>query len=225
MRSPSPLASPSSLALHFLWIGSLAIALAVTAGCQRRTEVITGDLKDAFDRVDVGPDWSATGGEYGIVDGALDARKLRHHPIWLRKRLPHDVAIEFDARPASPDGDIRVILFGDGKSTNPESEGCQSTGYLLVFGGWKNHASVLCRGDETNGAYQRARTDWTVVEGRTYHYYITRKGGLIDWHIDGLQMAVWDDPHPLAGPGHDSFAFDGGQSEVLFDDLLISPIR
>ncbi|MEO7035359.1 MAG: hypothetical protein ABI548_15650 [Polyangiaceae bacterium] len=192
-------------------------------GCGEKLEPIVADFNENFERAGVGSTWRDSGGSYRIVSGELVASHARHHPIWLRRRLPRDISMEFDARTMSPDGDIRVVVFGDGKSANPEAEGCQSTGYELVFGGWKNHLSELCRGGQTDGGHQRARTDWPVVPGRTYHNYVTRKDGIIAWYIDGHEMMSWTDPEPLTGPGHDAFGFDGGETEVFFDNLVIGP--
>lgn len=211
--------------------GTALLLLLSAGGCRRHEaaapsplEAAPSPFKDAFERVELGADWHPTGGDYRVVNGELDAKRLGHHPIWLNRPMPQNVAIELDARPTSPDGDIRIVLFGDGHSTNPDRETCESSGYELVFGGWKNTLSVLCRGDQGGRGHERARADWPVVPGRTYHYYITRKDGVIDWYIDGIQMTAWQDKTPLQGPGHDRFAFDGGSAQVVFDNLEIGPL-
>jgi len=201
----------------------LTALLTVGVGCTEKLEPIVGEFTENFDRSAIGSSWRDSGGNYRIVNGELAATSPRHHPLWLRKQLPRDVAIEFDAHTASPDGDIRVTLFGDGKSTNPDDEGCQSTGYELVFGGRKNQLSELCRGRQASAGHQGARTDWPVVPDRPYHYYITRKGGEIAWYIGGHEMMTWTDPEPLTGKGHEAFGFDGGETEVFFDNLVIAP--
>src|SRR5262249_60210710 len=75
------------------------------------------------------------------------------HPAWLRKRLPHDVRIEFDCTSASPDGDLKVELFGDGETFQSDEavrkdEIYVASGYVLIFGGWRNSRSVLVRENE-----------------------------------------------------------------------------
>ena len=201
----------------------LAFSLLSSAGCRAKFEPIVSDLSETFDRSDIGPAWRDSGGKYRIVKGELSTQAAHHHPIWLERQLPTDISLEFDVRTTSQDADIRVLLFGDGKSTNPDAEGCQSSGYELVFGGWKNQLSVICRAGQTDGGHQRARSDWPVVPERTYHFYITRKDGVLSWYIDGHEMMSWSDPNPLSGTGHEAFAFDGGQSEVFFDNLVIGP--
>jgi len=202
---------------------SFASLLLSSAGCRPKLEPIVTDLSETFERSDVGPAWRDTGGKYRIVNGELSSKGAHHHPIWLQRQLPTDISLEFDVRTTSKDGDIRVVLFGDGKSTNPDAEGCNSSGYELVFGGWKNQLSVICRAGQTAGGHQSARSDWPVVPERTYHFYITRKDGVLSWYVDGHDMMSWSDPNPLSGPGHEAFAFDGGRTEVFFDNLVVGP--
>jgi hypothetical protein len=37
-------------------------------------------------------------------------------------------------------------------------------------------------------------------------------------------MLEWDDPDPLAGPGHEYFAFNDWDALVHFDNLVITPL-
>jgi hypothetical protein len=208
--------------VRLLLVG-LAITLAI--GCRRKApEPSVTEFTETFDRSELGSDWRDTGGHYRVEKGQLVASQARHHPLWLRRPLPPDAAIEFDAWTNSPQGDIRVVLYGDGESANPAGEGCQSTGYALVFGGWGNKLSVICRGADAQGGHVRARSDWPVVPGRQYHFYINRKGGVLSWSISGHEMMEWTDPAPLRGPGHTAFGFDGGDNEVIFDNLTITPL-
>ena len=38
----------------------------------------------------------------------------------------------------SPDGDIKLELYGDGESFDPDQGTYFPTGYVFVFGGWSN---------------------------------------------------------------------------------------
>jgi hypothetical protein len=201
----------------------LAFPVIALLGCRSSDPLITGTFSESFERADLGPDWRDTGGKLRLVDGRLAARGGHNHPVWLRKRLPRDVAIEFDANPTSEDGDIRITLFGDGKSANASDGSCGSSGYALIFGAMKNSMSEICREQQPANGHAKARADWKVVPGRTYHYYITRVGDTVDWYVDGLDMLAFHDPKPLAGPGHEYFAFDSWESEVFFDNLTIGP--
>jgi hypothetical protein len=223
-RSPVSLptsGAPRTFAVPF----AAALTVMVAMGCSRGEDPIVSEFTETFDRDEIGPGWRDSGGNFRIEKGELVARKARRHPLWLRKSLPPDVAIEFDAHTESERGNIRVILFGDGKSASSDPEGCGSTGYALVFGGWNNKLSVICRGEQADGGHTRARSDWPVVAGRPYHFYVTRKGGTLSWYVGGHTFLEWNDPSPLAGSGHTAFGFDGGEEEVFFDNLTITPLH
>ena len=59
--------------------------------------------------------------------------------------------------------------------------------------------------------------------GRSYHFTITRQGGLIDWKLDGAPFLAWTDPAPLSGSDHEFFAIDDWEADVCFDNLRIRP--
>ena len=208
------------VALMVATVGALA-----GGACRPKDDAgaITGLFSDAFDRAELGPMWRDTGDGARIVDGKLTVRNAYNHPTWLRKRLPRDVAIELDARSNSPAGDIKIELFGDGASFDPDRGGYVSTGYVLIFGGWHNSLSVICRNNEHDEGRKASRSDQPVQPGRSYHFTITRKGGAIDWRIDGAPFLSWTDPQPLGGPGHEYFAVNDWEAEVAFDNLAIHP--
>jgi hypothetical protein len=190
-------------------------------GCRLKDETITGRFSDTFDRTDLGPAWRDTGGDYRIANGKLVARNAHNHPAWLRKRLPRDVSIEIDAQSNSDEGDIKIEIFGDGDSFDPDRGSYVSTGYVLIFGGWHNSLSVICRKSEHDDGRKATRGDQRVEVGRTYHWAVTRKDGRIDWRIDGAPFLAWTDPSPLLGAGHEYMAVDDWEAEVLFDNLSI----
>jgi hypothetical protein len=217
------LPGPAAAALAALLVlGGTALG---PTGCRPKDELIMAEWRDTFDRTDLGPGWRDTGGGYRIDGGRLAARGAHNHPVWLRKRLPDDVTIDVDAHPTSADGDIKLELYGDGSSFDPDRGGYVSTGYVLIFGGWRNTLSIICRGDEHGEGRKATRAEPKVVAGRTYHFTITRRAGLLDWKIDGQPFLAWQDPRPLGGPGHEYMAFDDWESEVFFDDLVIRPAR
>ncbi len=177
----------------------------------------TVPFHDDFQRgtLDLGPNYFATGGFWRILDGWLYSPGVRNNPLWLKARLPHDVQVEFDARAQSPAGDIKCEIFGDGRD--------HESGYTLIFGGWHNTISVLARHDE-HGLDRKERRDQHVVEGRTYHFKIVRKGSLLSWFIDGQPFLSWDDKKPLYGPENDRFAFGTWATDVYYDNLDIRPL-
>jgi hypothetical protein len=210
---------PAALAAALL----VALMSAATSGCRVKEEAITATFTDSFDRSELGPTWRDTGGNYRIADGQLAAGGAYNHPAWLRKRLPRDVVLEFDVQSRSPAGDIKIELFGDGESFDPDRGGYVSTGYMFIFGGWNNSLSVICRNNEHDEGRKASRADRRVEVGRSYHWAITRKGGTLDWKIDGAPFLAWTDPEPLAGSGHEYLAVNNWEAEVRFDNLVIRP--
>lgn len=213
----------SSAAATLLGALTVALALIATTGCRPKDPPLSAPFKDTFDRPELGPDWRDTGGDYALRDGKLVARNAYNHPAWLRKRLPANVSIELDVQSRSDAGDIKLELFGDGESFDPDRGGYVSTGYVFIFGGWRNSLSVICRNNEHDEGRKAARGDMRVEAGRTYHFAISRKGGRLDWRVDGAPFLSWTDPAPLVGSGHEYLAVNDWEAEVLFDNLSIVP--
>lgn len=178
------------------------------------------EYKDAFDRTALGADWSDTGGNYALVDGKLVAKGAYNHPLWLAPRLPHDAEITFDAWSHSPDGDLKVEAWGDGESSATSKGAYTATGYVFIFGGWKNSLTVLARMNE-HGTDRKVRADMRVVPGRKYHWRIARKGTRLSWWIDDQLVHEFDDAEPLEGAGHRHFSFNDWEAELRFDNLHI----
>ncbi len=184
---------------------------------------VPGPYSDDFERAALGNDWLATDPTAVRIDkGALSIQRAHNHPVWLRQPIPEDATIEFDAWTDSPEGDIKVEAWGDGRSAHagaPEAA-YAATGYVFVFGGWHNSKSVLARQEE-HGAAVPSRASPNVEPGRRYHWQIRRKGGQISWSIDGVPFLELNDPAPLRGPSQAYFAFSGWESPVHFDNLRI----
>lgn len=183
--------------------------------------VLFGDAFDRPSEAELGSDYRNTAppSVYRIDGGALAVRGAFNHPLWLTRELPSDVVVELDAWSDSPEGDIKVELFGDGQSF-AQTVSYTSTGYVFIHGGWKNSLSALCRQDE-HAADRRVRSDVKVIPGKRYHYLIARRGSRIEWFIDGELALDLDDPAPLQGPGHRFFGFNNWQAPVHFDNLRI----
>jgi hypothetical protein len=198
-------------------------------GCKTRVPVIATPFADDFERVEPGPDWLDTsGGAYRTTGGKLNVTRAYNHPLWLRRKLPRDVVVEFDAVSKSPAGDIKVELFGDGESFDPDKGRYDPTSYMIILGGWNNSNSIISRLGEHEEAVKASRERGPgqpppVETGRTYHFTITRKGGLIDWKLDGAPFLAWTDPSPLAGSGHEFFAVNDWEADVSLDNLRIRP--
>ena len=199
------------------------LLLVLSIGCKvKDPPPVTARWTDTFDRDKPGLDYLRTGPGYEVADGMLAASAVREHPLWLRKKLPHDVRIEFDAWASD---DIEVQVFGDGKSFSPDGARTTSTGYELIFGGPASARSVIARLDDRGkDVVQRALPK--VEPGHHYHCKIERSGTTLTWWIDDLQVPflVMNDAHPLEGTGHEYFGFDGGQADTWFDNLVITPL-
>ena len=209
--------SPSLLAL--------VLAGSAAAACRAKPPVIDAPFNDDFERSELGANWNATSPEYRVTDGKLTISNGSNHPAWLRRRLPNDVAIEVDVTSMSPSGDIKLELFGDGESFDPDKGGYVSSGYVLIFGGWNNSLSVICRNNEHDEGRKAQRADVRVEPGRRYHFSITRRSGAIDWSVDGNRFLAWTDPAPLSGAGHEYLAVNDWQAELQFDNLQIRRAR
>ncbi|MEW6432520.1 MAG: hypothetical protein AB1730_13540 [Myxococcota bacterium] len=185
--------------------------------------------------------WSS-GGLWRTVDGWLLSPGVKNNPLWLKASLPQDVAVEFDVRSLSPEGDIKCEIFGDGSD--------HASGYVLIHGGWNNSISIIARLDEhapslnvlsaeaakrggdlvSSGVYNagtRVRVEanpYKVEVGRTYHWRIERRGRVLSWFIDGQLFMSFDDPFPLAGKGHDRFGFSSWEAQLFFDNLRVTPL-
>jgi hypothetical protein len=196
--------------------------------CRRADPPLTGPFSDDFARADLGDNYVATGPGFTVESGVLVGRNVRNHPLWLKRTLPENVEITFDAISHSPDGDIKVEVYGDGRSFESDAsiaanQAYVTTSYVFIFGGWKNSRSVLARLEE-HQAGAPARTDVKVVPGQRYQFRIVRRGGKIDWFLDGAPFLSLEDKLPLSGKGHDHFGFTGWQAEVHFDNLRITPL-
>ena len=186
---------------------------------------IEAPFSDDFERVVLGDSYHPTAENYHIKDGALSAKGAYNHPLWLRMRLPDDVSIEFDCWSGSPDGDIKVEFFGDGRSHATHKGAYKATGYVAVMGGWSNSKSILAKRDE-HGKELSQRTAPKVEVGKRYHWKITRKGGAVSWYVDDMNTPFlsYQDSAPLSGKGHEYFGINNWESDSWFDNLRIAPL-
>lgn len=185
-----------------------------------------GPFADNFERDVLGSDWLATDPAAARIEaGTLTVQRAYNHPVWLNHPIPSDGSIEFDCWSESPDGDIKVESWGDGASYHygRPQEAYVSSGYVFIFGGWRNTTSVLAKQSE-HGQNRAARSDLKVEPGKHYHWKISRRGQRIDWYIDGQPFLSIEDPSPLQGPEHQFFAVSGFESKVHFDNLRIQPL-
>ncbi len=209
------------------------LLVTLCSGCKvKDPPPISGAWRDDFDRKHLGGNYYKSGGSYRIVDdpatdapGVLEVTGAYNHPLWLRKKLPREVEIELDAWSLSPEGDLKVEVFGDGLSHARNKGAYTSSGYVLIMGGWGNSKSILARLDE-HGTDVAERRHPKVELGKRYHWKIVRKGNRIDWYVDDMTTPFlsYEDPRPLEGEGHEYFGFNNWQSDAFFDNLVVTPL-
>jgi hypothetical protein len=199
----------------------------------KRLPVLSQPFSDDFERDRIGEDYLATGNQYRVERGKLCVKGARNHPLWLRHRLPTNARIEVDAETSSNEGDIKLEAWGDGQGAATRISYDDATSYLAIFGGWKNRFHVLARLDEH--APERPQVliepgsddprEQPVVKGRRYHLKLERSDGrTVRFWVDDVEILSFNDPMPLAGVGHDHFAFNNWETPVCFDNLRIEPL-
>jgi hypothetical protein len=191
-------------------------------------------FKDDFERGELGEDnWHSTSyGAYYIKGGKLCSSKPRNHPTWLRRRLPDNVKVEFDATPQSGNADVKAEIFGDGCAFDTAGGNYTSTGYVAVLGAHNNTEHWLVRLFEHGADAKKTPlvggtniATSKLMSNSTYHVVLSRSDGkTLQLAVDGVTVHTFEDAHPLAGPGHDHFGFNGWEPPVCFDNLLVTPI-
>jgi hypothetical protein len=181
-----------------------------------------------------GPDWVATQpGIWHIEGGRLCGEGAKNHGIWLKRTLPLNARIEFDAISLSPDGDLKAEVWGDGRSAATSISYTNATSYIAILGGWHNKLHVLARINEHGNDRKEIVIDpksddpreKPVVTGQHYHFKIERSDGkTVKWWVDGNEMLTWADSAPLFGPGHDHFGFNDWDVRVCFDNVRVVPL-
>lgn len=206
-------------------IVALAIALAAAAAaCDFRggaapssDDGLTGGklvAEHAFDQRWSPDDFRTTAPNgWTVVDGQLHTKGTKNAGLWLKQPLPERVRIEFDARSESDDGDIKCEVFTNGHA--------HESGYVLIFGGWKNKVNAIARLDEHGKDRYDGQAGVQVKKGRTYRMSIVRTDQRLRWYIDGKAFLTLDDPKPLRGPDHQYFGFNDWAVPLYFDNLKI----
>lgn len=175
-------------------------------------------FSDDFNRAELGPAWKRGEGERGkgqwrIEDGWVAGDNIQNDPLWLiTQALPENVRVELDAKSLTAVGDLKVEIFGDGVA--------HSSGYIVIFGGWKNSLDVIARLDE-HGQDRKEQASRGVVANKVHRLAVERYNGTLRFEVDGQQVMTYPDAKPLVGPGHDRFAFNDWAAPVRFDNVAI----
>jgi hypothetical protein len=193
-----------------------------------------GEGGSAAGWLDPSSEWTTTmPGIWRIEGGRLCGEHAKNHGIWLRRVLPVNARIEFDAISSSPDGDLKAEIWGDGRSYATQVSYVNATSYLTIFGGWHNQFHVLARINEHGTDRKEIKVDPAsddprekpAVAGQSYHFKVERSDGkTVRWWVDGNEMLSYADTAPLTGPGHDHFGFNDWEVKVCFDNVHVVPL-
>jgi hypothetical protein len=127
-----------------------------------------------------------------------------------------------------------VEVWGDGQGAANQISYTNATGYLVIYGGWKNTLHVLARLNEHGKDRMELAVDPTEKDLRAravkihhpYHFKIERRDGkTVRWFVDDLEMHAFADPQPLKGTGHEHLGFQNWEAPVCFDSLVITPLE
>ncbi len=184
--------------------------------------------------VEVVRDWvTSSPASWHVEGGRLCGEHAMNHGIWLKRVLPINARIEFDAISRSPDGDLKAEFWGDGHSHAIARSYTNATSYLTIYGGWHNQFHVLARINEHAPDRKEIKVEpgsddpreRPVTAGQIYHFKVERADGrTIRWWVDANEMLSWNDPAPLAGAGHDHFGFNDWDAKVCFDHVKVVPL-
>lgn len=195
--------------------------------------MLTAAWEDSFNRAELGPDWTTLSPAWKITNNRLCVRGARNKGAWLAKRIPTNARIEFDAYAESPEGDLKVELWGDGASGATSTSYTNATSYLAILGGWKNSKHVLARINEHGDDRLEIDVDphsddermRAIAPGQAYHFKVERADGkTVQVSVNGTVYFELADREPLAGAGHEHFGFNDWDAPVCFDNLKVTPL-
>lgn len=178
-------------------------------------------FSDAFDRAELGPAWLALSPAWRIEQGRLCAKGARNRGVWLRRTLPRDARIEVTAIAGSEAGDLKLELWGDGRSGATGTTYDDATSYVAIFGGWRNARHVLARLDEHGEDRGELTVDRAggdprrspVVPGQPYRFRFERRDGrTLRWEL--LSPPA---PRPPEGNGAADRIAEDGAGILMFE--------
>lgn len=210
--------------LWFAWAAAVLVVVWVTHGPEAPTTggtlVFSDDFSDGdlsgYRQAEADQGWKA--GTWKVVDGRLVGEQIHNAALWLKRPMPEQVRVEFDARAHTAKGDVKCEVFGDGRT--------HQSGYIAIHGGWDNTITTLARQDEhaeerkvdNRNCQRRGQRARCVEPELDYHWVIERTNGDVRWFVDGALVLVYRDDHPVQGR---HFAFNNWEAKVSFDNLQI----
>lgn len=192
--------------------------LANTLACLPKTNdarALESPFRDDFERAELGAGYLKSGGTWRIEGGALHSNGERNIPLWLDVPLPKNVKVEFTTWSNSPQVDTKIEIFGDGLR--------HESGYIVILGGWNNRITTIARLDEHEKTRVEKKTRWET--GRKYRWTVQRTDGAgLELWIDGQEILKYADADALFGPKNNKLGFTNWESDVYYDDLVITPL-
>jgi hypothetical protein len=187
-------------------------------GCppkQSGSDSETSGFTDSFDRANLGERYIKQGGTWAISDGALRSTGEKNIPLWLDVTLSKNTRVEFTTLSRSPAVDTKIEIFGDGLR--------HESGYIVILGGWNNSITTIARLDEHEKTRVEKRTRWE--KNKKYQWKVERTDGrTLQLWIDGTKIVEYVDSDPLYGARNNKLGFSNWQSDVSYDDLIITPL-
>ena len=208
MRSPSP--------FIFLFFVCLAFIGPTCHSEPKQTLLYEYDFNDGK----IGPEWKNEGGDWAIDNGKVVSRDAQNKDLVLMKALPTDVAVEVEVVSHSPKIDVKFRTHGDPAGGTLHDAGA----YSFILGGWGGTISTIARMNEhepNRVEDKKARFE----KDRVYKMKAVKKGGKIDWFIDGVKFLSYDDSSPLAPPQFAYFSFSNWKTWCEFDNLKIYKVE
>ena len=204
-----------------LTIFGIALAMAAVlggAGCLPRSDdktTLSAPFQDDFARKDLGPQWVKRGGSWRILDDALSTSGDHNIPLWLDVPLPTNVRVEVSVMSRAPQFDAKLEIFGDGVR--------HESGYIVILGGWNNTITTIARLNEHERTRVEVRRPWEP--NRKYRWKVERTNGKdVVLSVDDVEIVRYVDTDPLVGRRNNRLAFTSWESDVRYDDLVITPL-
>ena len=164
---------------HFLVLAAGLAALCAQSGVLATEEVL---FEDSFDG-DLSR-WTIVHGDWLIKEGKVEGGGHGSPALRTKQEFDGDLIVEFTGATVPPfSHDIQCILF--------------TNGYYFLLGSGRNTASTVLRQGHPVATTNRM----TIEPGREYAVKIMRRGGTVEFIVDGKLVLSWTDEHPLAsGP-------------------------
>lgn len=196
-----------------------AILVGMTAAlfaCSKPVDPLTGGklvYSEDFEGSGLPSAWSSKSPVWKVAQGKLSGARAENEGVWLSQPLPEQVRVTFDVSSASPDGDIKFEIFTDGKT--------HQSGYIGIFGGWKNSLNIIARLDEHGSDRLVGAEGQAVVKDRVYHMTVVRTDNRVQWWVDGKPFLTYADAAPLRGEGHNHLGFNTWHAPLSYDAVRV----